>query len=680
MKTGNETGNWLAHLTTLALAALGGSAGALAFPDYDYWFLLLPALLALVVALRRSQKLTSHPLRWRQLYSLAWSAPFFGIQIHWATYPLGTAAPWIALTLVQILALAIFSEVWTRGDDCLRRATWLRGRSGGSQGGQRGKGGQNASSRSALASGVPAKLPSLWQLTLQCLWLALAWIGVEELRGIFPFGGFPWAKLGFSQANSPLLAWAPLGGTPAVALVCTTTTLVVLYLFQLLGQGLTGALKRRYSGAEAAASPRGPRPSYNPRPSQAMTPRSGQRAAKGTPAVLSGSAVPPSSAVLPGSAVLRRTVALLTFLWIINFLPATAWYFTPLSEGEGQLQVAALQGSTPGRTPGSAFGQTLDITRNQMRQSQALAHRMGRQTWDLAIWPESSVLTALDHLQPNTDYDPELATQAGQLIEKSVQALGGVPLILGTLSYESDNQGNWHTRNQIRLWLEGGAAPGGYTKQHPVPFGEYLPARSLLEWIYPVATQAVAYDMIAGQEPALMEVPIERLGRRVPLAVPICFEVADAQLVTQAVKLGAQALVFPTSNSYFADSNEAWQQLAIARFRAAEHQRDAVQVSTMAASAFINARGEIVGGPLQIFEAGGLAGTLQLRTALSLSDRLGQWPIIVCEAGFGLGAAALLGGALLRGARRRWHGAHRRWRGGPQRQRRCTKLACRQEE
>ncbi len=38
------------------------------------------------------------------------------------------------------------------------------------------------------------------------------WILEEFLRGRFPFGGYPWARLAFSQADSPLALWSRLGG------------------------------------------------------------------------------------------------------------------------------------------------------------------------------------------------------------------------------------------------------------------------------------------------------------------------------------------------------------------------------------------------------------------------------------------------------------------------------------
>src|SRR5665811_385643 len=46
--------------------------------------------------------------------------------------------------------------------------------------------------------------------------VSLAWVAQEALRDNTPFGGFPWGRLAFSQADSPLAALAALGGAPAV--------------------------------------------------------------------------------------------------------------------------------------------------------------------------------------------------------------------------------------------------------------------------------------------------------------------------------------------------------------------------------------------------------------------------------------------------------------------------------
>lgn len=47
----------------------------------------------------------------------------------------------------------------------------------------------------------------------------LAWVVSELLRSTTPFGGFPWVRIAFSQADSPLATWASVAGAPGVTFV-----------------------------------------------------------------------------------------------------------------------------------------------------------------------------------------------------------------------------------------------------------------------------------------------------------------------------------------------------------------------------------------------------------------------------------------------------------------------------
>lgn len=48
------------------------------------------------------------------------------------------------------------------------------------------------------------------------VWTAALWVGEELVRGHVPFGGFPWARLAFSQTASTLTPYASYGGAPLV--------------------------------------------------------------------------------------------------------------------------------------------------------------------------------------------------------------------------------------------------------------------------------------------------------------------------------------------------------------------------------------------------------------------------------------------------------------------------------
>jgi apolipoprotein N-acyltransferase len=67
------------------------------------------------------------------------------------------------------------------------------------------------------------------------------WTAQEALRDRYPFGGFPWGRLAFSQADSPLLRYAVLGGAPLV-------TFLVALAGGLLAAALGSPRPRRLSG------------------------------------------------------------------------------------------------------------------------------------------------------------------------------------------------------------------------------------------------------------------------------------------------------------------------------------------------------------------------------------------------------------------------------------------------
>ncbi|MEV7971829.1 apolipoprotein N-acyltransferase [Cellulomonas sp. NPDC089187] len=155
------------------LAALGGVLTWTAFPDIGWWFAAAPGIGLLFWAMRRDSA------RWNALLGLIWGVAFFLPLITWADEAVGLV-PWIALSVAEAGFIALFGAAWSwarRGE-----AVWRTG----------------------------------W---LQVLVFAVLWVAVEEARSAVPFGGFPWGRLAFSQADGPLLALARLGGAPLVSLL-----------------------------------------------------------------------------------------------------------------------------------------------------------------------------------------------------------------------------------------------------------------------------------------------------------------------------------------------------------------------------------------------------------------------------------------------------------------------------
>ena len=182
-----------------------------------------------------------------------------------------------------------------------------------------------------------------------------------------------------------------------------------------------------------------------------------------------------------------------------------------------------------------------------------------------------------------------------------------------------------------------------YQKRHLVPFGEYVPFRSALDWFPPL--DQVPRDGQPGG-PA-HRVVVDDLD----VAVAICFETLFPSVVRQNVLAGEQPagiVVAATNDASFGRGGEAAQHIAQSQLRALETGRWVVHGAVSGASAFVDPDGD-VHGRTDLFEA-----TTRRMTVGATSGRTpflvtGDWlgPVTM----LGLAVLALLGLARRRRAR-----------------------------
>jgi len=73
-----------------------------------------------------------------------------------------------------------------------------------------------AAAEAGYFAGMGAVLSIVQRLPFAPVWVGVTWVLEEAVRDRWPFGGFPWGRLAFSQAESPLRWVAALGGAPLV--------------------------------------------------------------------------------------------------------------------------------------------------------------------------------------------------------------------------------------------------------------------------------------------------------------------------------------------------------------------------------------------------------------------------------------------------------------------------------
>ncbi|MFE6739651.1 apolipoprotein N-acyltransferase [Streptomyces tubercidicus] len=276
------------------------------------------------------------------------------------------------------------------------------------------------------------------------------------------------------------------------------------------------------------------------------------------------------------------------------------------TKADDTVDIAVVQGNV--QSPGMDFlGRPMMITDNHATATEKLAAdvKAGKaRKPDLVIWPENS-----------SDLDPYQYPQAYDRIDQAVKAIG-VPVLVGALVDHPTKEG--YVFNEGIVWDPKKGPGASYTKQHPVPFGEYVPFREQLSKII-TRFQRVPRNFYPGDHTGLLKVGPARLGD------VICFEVAYDQIVHDTVNAGARALVVQTNNATYGRTGQPEQQLAMSKLRAVEHGRAVVTAATSGISAVVAPDGTVT-HRIPEFTQGVVSARIPLRDETTLADRVGAAP------------------------------------------------------
>jgi apolipoprotein N-acyltransferase len=291
--------------------------------------------------------------------------------------------------------------------------------------------------------------------------------------------------------------------------------------------------------------------------------------------------------------------ALLAGIGVVGILVATVVVdvtrFEPTTTGH--LRVALLQGDDVQLPLAQQVDQPLT------EKHLALADRLhGR--YDLIVFPESA-------LDTDPEQDPELRARIVALAQQHDAAV-----LVNARTPAADGQ----VKNTNLLYTPTGRLQGTYSKQHLVPFGEYVPWRGALSWL-PELRQ-VPYDFEPGHSRTLFT------AHGHPFESVICFESAFGPLVRDAVRDGAELLVVSTNNRSYQRSANSEQHLALGQMRAAETGRAVLQASVSGISAVIDPDGS-VHHQTGLFESRIVSATVPTSTGETLYVRFGDWVVLL---------------------------------------------------
>jgi apolipoprotein N-acyltransferase len=202
---------------------------------------------------------------------------------------------------------------------------------------------------------------------------------------------------------------------------------------------------------------------------------------------------------------------------------------------------------------------------------------------DLIVWPEAA---AAFFFQPTEQY-PNAFAEDAPYRQRLLQLAADThdPILFGAPALGTED-GRLGFYNRAYLVSNTGSVVAWYDKIQLVPFGEYVPLRSLLG-AFVNRVVAGFGDMFPGSQQTIFEVKGARLG------VLICYESIFPDLARMAVNRGADILVNITNDAWYGESSAPYQLLAMAAMRSVETKVPLVRVANTGISAVIDPTGKI---------------------------------------------------------------------------------------
>ena len=255
---------------------------------------------------------------------------------------------------------------------------------------------------------------------------------------------------------------------------------------------------------------------------------------------------------------------------------------------------------------------------------QATVERYLRHSADLAaqgaalvVWPE----TALPFYPQDDPLAGKVAAFAG--------ASTGTRLLTGAPFYrvEDTEKGKvLHNFNGALILgpqdkVSGGKVDGVYSKQHLVPFGEYIPLKNLLFFLKPLAESIGDFSAGSAKGPLF--------SGNLRVGVLICYESIFPVIARNTTALEANMLVNITNDAWYGRSSAPVQSLAMAVLRAVENRRALVRSANTGISGFVDPLGRI-SGETGIFTEEAAIDNVPLVQSKTVFTRVGHYFGLFC--------------------------------------------------
>ena len=224
----------------------------------------------------------------------------------------------------------------------------------------------------------------------------------------------------------------------------------------------------------------------------------------------------------------------------------------------------------------------------------------------LIVWPESATPFSFeDH--PDGEAVRQLARDTGAHV------------LFGSIQNRRDTVPR--VFNAAFALRPDGETAAVYHKMHLVPFGEYVPFRSLLFFASPLV-EAVT-DFSPGASPVTLPIGAHRIS------TAICYEIIYPGLARSFVQDGSELLTTITNDAWYGRSAAPYQHFQQAAMRAIEQGRYLVRAANTGISGVVDPYGRVLARSA-LFETAALTEDVRLLTGLTPYGRMGDLLAYLC--------------------------------------------------
>lgn len=272
------------------------------------------------------------------------------------------------------------------------------------------------------------------------------------------------------------------------------------------------------------------------------------------------------------------------------------------------------------------------------------------------VWPESALGCPLwldadsgERLSDAYTREVFLSEENGglPLVRRQVREMGGQDFVLFTGAdeqmLETDAAGGRKPRgmyNSMVCFPDGFESILSVSKQHLMPFGEYIPLADSVEWIARSYTEITGTQVGDGIRPGKgtepMTVPVPGTDEKVGVIPAVCYEDTVGDLLARFARKGPQVIVNVTNDAWFRNSSCGVQQARAAAFRCIELRRCMVRAANMGLTCAIAPNGAPIHQLLKADGTPHLAGysyavlPVDRNAGLTVYALFGDWAVVLC--------------------------------------------------